>query len=600
MADINITNSELNFDGDMVAGDKHVHLPPEPPREFTAPFQAPSDLQSFVGRKKHLEQLAGLGAIGVVPPRFLIHGVPGLGKTTLATRIAWQLRNVFDGGVLWVNIEGDELFSKLDEWAFLYTGDKKALSELDGLDARAERLRQVFQSYAPRKKILAVLDSVIDDNDEAKLQTLLRALSDHSILITSRVRQLVAFPDAIKVDLEQLDEDETWDLFVKVLGAQDARLQNARAQALEIANVVEFLPMALDLAARQLQDNPAWRLDHLLHLLRDELRQLDILHFGGEESRRAIRAAILVSYKRLSADEQTFFDALGAFAGTDFEEQAAAAVCATAIETTSKRLSKLKRLSLLQPSSTSEQYQQQMLQGGRSPDRYKLHSLLRTFAREQLRAAKLTSEMQLRMATHYCDIAVENGKKLHGKEMEHALAILDAEVSNIFAGQKWARENETQAARELTRDFVVRGKNGAMTSYFMLRANWAEWIEWSESGLAACENLNDEKAAGAIAGNLGLVYADKGEWDRAIEFYQQSLAIKERVGDGHGMAQTYTNLGLVYADKGEWDRAIEFYQQSLAIKERVGDGHGMAQTYTNLGLVYADKGEWDRAIEFYQ
>ncbi|MBI4675025.1 MAG: tetratricopeptide repeat protein, partial [Chloroflexi bacterium] len=192
-----------------------------------------------------------------------------------------------------------------------------------------------------------------------------------------------------------------------------------------------------------------------------------------------------------------------------------------------------------------------------------MHLLLRDFSHERLRRNERAYAVSLRMATFYCELAKYYGPRLHGGEGLHeadvlnALQVLEQERTNIFAGQGWARENETREARELTRDYI-----DGMMHYFNLRANWAEWIEWSEYALAACEQLSDEKAAGAISGNLGIVYRQKGEWDKAIEFYQKDLAISERMGDVHGMAQTYNNLGFVYADKGEWDTAIAFYQQS--------------------------------------
>jgi tetratricopeptide (TPR) repeat protein len=80
--------------------------------------------------------------------------------------------------------------------------------------------------------------------------------------------------------------------------------------------------------------------------------------------------------------------------------------------------------------------------------------------------------------------------------------------------------------------------------------------------------------------------------------YQQSLETLERVGDVHGMAQTWGNLGNVYAAKGEWDRAIEYYQKDLEISERVGDVHGMAQTRGNLGYLYQAQGDTDRAAGY--
>ncbi len=364
--------------------------------------------------------------------------------------------------------------------------------------------------------------------------------------------------------------------------------------------------------AKQLDKHREWSLANLQTKLAES--KLELLKWGSvNEKEKGIFASFLLSYNGLNENEKLFFPTLGAFGGSDFDIQASAYVAHGHPQRSTDKEDDRVRVGQVSAAQAEQMLEHllelSMVQTGSAMGRYRLHALMREFARTL--CGENLYDADLRMATYYCGIAVENGNKLDGKEMEHALAILDAEVSNIFAGQKWARENETQAARELTRDFIYGAMvhyfqltrdfvDGAMVNYFQLRANWAEWIEWSEFGLAACRALEDERGEGAIAGNLGLVYKAKGEWDRAIELYQQSLEIDERVGDAHGMAQTYNNLGLVYADKGEWDRAIEFYQQSLEIDERVGDAHGMAQIYNNLGNVYADKGEWDRAIEFYQ
>ena len=575
MGDINITGGELDSQGDMVFGGKHVHLPPPLP-EWHPPKQMLNVLPTFVGRQDALQELATLGAIGVTTPRFLIAGVGGLGKTSLAAQITHEIKSRFTGGILLAEIPTVDVFLKLGEWAGLYGGDVK---EIQDVNQRADRVRDIIQQRVGTKRVLAVLDGVVDESDDAKLAPLLRALRDCAVIVTSRARQLAAIPDAWLIQLEQLNDEETWQLFVRVTG-NDKRLENQRTLVLEIGELVECLPMALDLAAHQLADNSSWSVAYLRGLLQDEIRQLEILHWGGDESERGIRASIRISYKRLTADEQTFLDALGAFAGIDFDAHAAAAVCETDFETARKRLAKLRRISVIQESAT--------------PERYKLHALMRTFTRENLRAAKTDSAAQLRMAKYYCDIARENGDKLDGSEIDSALKILDAELTNISAGQKWARENATREAKELTRDYIY----GAMANYFSLRANWAEWIEWSEYGIAACRALEDERGEGAIEGNLGTVYRQKGEWDKAIAFYQQALETMKRVGDVQGMAQTFNNLGIVYRQKGEWDKAIEFYQQALQTMERVGDVVGVSSTAWNLGLVLKEQGKLADAIQW--
>lgn len=556
MSDINITGDSVNINGDVVHGDKHVHLPPAPPRDFVAPFQALADLQTFVGRAEHLQTLAGLGAIGVMPPRFLIAGIGGLGKTTLAIHVAHQLKNVFDGGVLWADVPTTEPFNKLDEWARLYGGD---LREVQEINARADALRNVLQTHARNKRVLAILGGVVDESDDAKIFPLLRALSDCAVLVTSRATNLASFYHLRQIPLDKFDEHEAEKLFQNFL-PNDARLAGNEKQIHALGAAVDWLPFALELLVKQLSKHREWTLADLQNKLAQS--KLDALKWNiGQGQEIGIRASFRLSYRGLTQDEQTFFNRLGAFGGQDFDVRAADYVAGKQRDTetgndTERRLEHLLELS--------------MAQTGRGAGRFTLHALMREFAREQCGAELYDAE--LRMATYYCEIAKFFGPRLHGgeglKEADamNALGMLEREVSNLFAGQKWARENETREARQVTRDFVY----GATIHYFQLRANWAEWIEWSEFGIAACQALEDERGEGAIAGNLGNVYADKGEWDKAIEFYQKSLDTLERVGDVHGMAQTFNNLGYLYQAQGDLTRALEYAQKALEIFKKLG------------------------------
>jgi tetratricopeptide (TPR) repeat protein len=560
-------------------------------------YNVPRRLDVFVGRDAYIETLTRALAGGETPP-LLVHGfygVGGLGKTALALELAYRLRHHFDGGVLWADLPTTQPDQTLAAWAREYGAD---LSRIEDTNARADALRGILSG----KRVLAILDGAVDEADDAKIAPLLRALAECAVIVTSRITQLDSLAHAHRVDLDRMSEDEAVALFERIVG-------NAlpRDKIIAIARVVDFLPLALDLAAAQWREHrQSWTADDVLAMLRDERARLDTLQWGDGRT-RGIRASIQVSYNRLSEDEQRFFAALGVFAGDDFDVRAVAFVVAEDAkrrESDAKvreRLERFLRLSLVQE--------------GRRAMRYRLHPLLRDYARElQIANYELRiANYELRMARYYCDIARENGPKLEGAEIVRALEILDLEWGNIDAGQAWAsgrggdretrRERDRETRRvgdkerwELCRDYIY----GAMTYYFNLRAMWDEWIAWSEAGIAACQQLGDARGEGAILGNLGLVYWRKGEWDKAIEFYQNALATLEQLGDRHGMAQTYVGLGSVYYRKGAWDKAIEFYQNALRTMEQLGDVHGMAQTFGNLGTVYAQKGEWDKAIEFYQ
>lgn len=552
---------------------------PEPPREWKAPKQMLNVVPTFVGRHDALEKLATLGALGVTAPRLLLVGIGGFGKTTLAAQITHDLEHGFDGGILLAEFPTVDVFLKLDEWAKLYDGD---VQEIQDLNQRADRVREIIQQRVGRKRVLAVLDGIVDENDEPKLVPLVRALSDCAVLATTRDKYLPSLYHFREIPVQEFDTQDAVALFQRVL-PNDKRFDGSETQIHALGAAVDWLPFALDLLAKQLDKHREWTLANLQTKLAQS--KLELLKWGSvNEKEKGIFASFLLSYNGLNENEKLFFPTLGAFGGSDFDIQASAYVARGHPQRSTDKEDDRVRVGQVSAAQAEQMLEHllelSMVQTGSAMGRYRLHALMREFARTL--CGENLYDADLRMATHYCDIAVENGKKLHGKEMEHALAILDAEVSNIFAGQKWARENETRKATELTRDYI----SSAMIRYFHIRTRWNEWIKWSRTGLRACEVLEDEKTYSNIANSLGLAYAGLGEYDKALSYFRQSLEISEKVSDLEGVALAFMNTGNLFSQMGEYDRAILLLTKALQLFVDSNNLRGQADTYGSLALVY--------------
>ena len=110
----------------------------------------------------------------------------------------------------------------------------------------------------------------------------------------------------------------------------------------------------------------------------------------------------------------------------------------------------------------------------------------------------------------------------------------------------------------------------------------------------------EEREKASIIHNLAIIYANQGEVARAIELYQESLQLKEKIGDVQGKAASLHQLARIDANQGEVARAIELYQESLQLHEKIGDIQGKAASLHQLAGIYANQGEVPRAIELYQ
>nr|WP_242018513.1 tetratricopeptide repeat protein [Pseudanabaena sp. FACHB-1998] len=99
---------------------------------------------------------------------------------------------------------------------------------------------------------------------------------------------------------------------------------------------------------------------------------------------------------------------------------------------------------------------------------------------------------------------------------------------------------------------------------------------------------------------MAVIYAQQGQVEQAIALYQQSLEIKERIGDVQGKAATLHCMAGIYAQKGQVEQAIALYQQVAEIDERTGNVQGKATTLHQMAGIYAQKGQVEQAIVLYQ
>jgi tetratricopeptide (TPR) repeat protein len=122
---------------------------------------------------------------------------------------------------------------------------------------------------------------------------------------------------------------------------------------------------------------------------------------------------------------------------------------------------------------------------------------------------------------------------------------------------------------------------------------------WEQS-LDLDEQIGDLQGKVTTLHQMAYVIAQQGDVGRALDLWQQSLSILEEIGDVHGKAAALNNMAEVITQQGDVNRAMEMYLQSLALKEQIGDVQGTAATLNNMAGVIAQQGDVGRALEMYQ
>ncbi len=110
----------------------------------------------------------------------------------------------------------------------------------------------------------------------------------------------------------------------------------------------------------------------------------------------------------------------------------------------------------------------------------------------------------------------------------------------------------------------------------------------------------DEQLKSSITHEWAIRKAQQGDVDGAILLFQQSLKIKEKIGNAQGIAATLQCWAVVKVQQGDESGALDLYKQSLKISEEISDTQGIAAILHQLAILKAQQGSEAEALDLYK
>ncbi|WP_203935273.1 AfsR/SARP family transcriptional regulator [Virgisporangium ochraceum] len=589
--------------------DLHVRLlrgsgdhpePPEPPRvavtgaSRVVPAQLPLDVRGFSGRQDELARLDALLTEGLTasPTVAVVHGGPGVGKTTLAVHWGHRAAARFPDGQLFVNLRGFDPGGQGMRPAQAVRGFLVALGvAADAVPPDPDAQVALYRSLLAGKRILIVLDNV-RDADQAR--PLLPGAGTTVALLTSRnhLTGLIAAEGAHPVTLDVLPGAHARQLLGFRLGADRTAAEPDAVQ--QIVTACAGLPLALAIISARAQQN-TFPLATIAAELTDADRRLDALD-AGEASTRA-GAVFSWSYAALSAPAATLFRLFGLHPGTDIGVPAAASLAGEPVPVTRRLLTELTRSSLLTE---------------HRPGRYTTHDLLRAYAAHQARThddAATRRASLARLLDHHVHTAHAANRQLDPMRDPMPLLLgapaagvtLDPPTDRDRATAWYAAEAETLGA--ILRSPAVREFPGHVWQFawaldtFMFRSgHWHELAATWRGALDAARRLCDPGAQAYAHNLLAFVEVHLGRHDRAEDHFDRALHLYGQTGDRGGAAHTHRNLGFLRWRQGDKRRALHHTQQSLAGFRAVGTASRTAHALNAVGWCHAQLGNHAEAL----
>lgn len=553
-----------------------------PVRRTVVPSQLPPAVPGFVGREALIaELLADLAPDPArdTPPVLLLTGTGGIGKTSLAVRVAHQAAKDYPDGALFAFLRGTS--GEPRSPAAVLGGFLRALGVPSGsVPADVDESAGLFRSLVHGRRVLIVLD---DAAGEAQLRPLLPAGAGCAVIVTSRF-SLTGLELGRSVPVGVLSDTEA----AALLAPHGDVGTTAARQVLEYCG---GLPLALRIVGSRLSDEPGWQLADVAAELSVERKRLDWLQAGD----LAVRSSVAVGYHQLAPESRRLFRRLGLLPAADFPAWAATEVTGGEPGATAAALEDLRRRHMIQPAGRYA-----------GMPRYRVHDLLRSFAIEEAAAEPGRERAVERALGGWLFLAEKAAARMPGSvlrpEPGHAVrSPFDGADALVADPMSWFHtELPTLEAAVSHAAGAGLGETAwelavVTSSYFDHGGLYSEWLRCHECALGAVRASGCPRGEAALLRGIGQIHLYRDDYAESAKALAESYRISADIDDPGGMARALTGLSVVARSTGRPGESRTLAERALAMYTGIGDVLGMAHLQTTHAVASIQLGLFDDA-----
>ncbi|WP_407567204.1 ATP-binding protein [Polymorphospora sp. A560] len=545
-----------------------------PAQPAVVPGELPAAVPDLAGRSDALDLLSALAATDTGATRVVVlHGPPGIGKTSLAVAAGHRLSPAFGDGQLFADLQDADPADTL-------AGFLRSLGVPDSLVPASPAERGgLFRTLTRDRRLLVVLDNAVD---EARVRPLLPAGRHCLALVTSR-RPLTGLAGAIRQPLDLLDPAAGRQLLAAIVGADRVAAELAAAD--QLVTLCGRLPLAVRIAGNRLASRPQWSVRRLVDLLHDQRRRLTVLTAGDLD----VRAAFEVSYRQLDPAAAAVFRRASLVPGTDFDESLVAAVAGTDEEAAALAVEELVEAGVLLPAG----------------DRYHFHDLVRLYAAERLDHEEDPAD---RAAAH--DRMV--GWLLRRTERAGVVFEPDADRADApFADDRTAAswlDRESGNWLAALRDAAHAGRHTDVVRvarslhwYSDANSHRHPWDEIFSLGAAAARAAGHPRDEAALLNFLGWAhYFCRDRNAEAQTVLDRALELARRIGDRREEAWALTYSAAILVRTGRAAAALDPCRRAVGLFRQAGYALGEHCAASAHGAALAALGRYAEAADLHR
>ncbi|TFI55383.1 tetratricopeptide repeat protein [Mastigocladus laminosus UU774] len=579
----------------------------------------------FVGRETELTQLDEDLQRG---DYVAIAGMGGVGKTELAIQYARRYQDHY-GGIAWFNDRASNLAAEVLEF-FVKLGLEIPQERGGKLLSLKEQVAWCWSQYPQANlPILIIFDDVTGlDN----LREVVPSDNRFRVLVTTRSRNLDPnFIQEIFLDVLSPEKEpgKALELLKKLLVNKDRRVDNQPADATAICELLEYLPLGIELVGGYLVRDPDIYLNTMLGRLQERKLTEEALQDREtiNSTQLGVKAAFALTWDELDPVAQQLGRFLSLFAPQLilWELVIWVAIESQNIEQTETEAPHPQPLSASGEGSKSaalagwgakelnaakkQLYERNLLQQVEdSQGYYQIHALVRWFLQAQLANA---GEMQSVLETTFATAMITLAQKIPQSPTSEQIKFFSVFVphledlgNRLIAEINQAGEEQIISPASVPNDQVIWIFLG-VGRFYEGQGLYQLAEPWREQCVTVCQALfaGDHSDVANSLNNLALLYDSQGRYSEAKPLLIDALAMKKRLfaSDHPDVATSLNNLAALYDSQGRYSEAESLYIDALAMRKRLfaGDHSDVANSLNNLALLYDSQGRYSEAEPLY-
>jgi predicted ATPase/DNA-binding CsgD family transcriptional regulator len=543
-------------------------------RDFPMTHNFPIQPTPFIGREDELAAI--LEQLGDPTCRLLsLIGPGGIGKTRLAIEAGRSKAGDYRNGAFYVNLLPVREVDML--WTAIADGIGFSLS---GQDEPDEQLLD----YLSERELLLVLDDLEHLIDGVDLIAKLLGATPHLKLLVSSRESLnlqgewlfpvggLPYPSGgFKGNIDAFDAVHLFASHAKKI-RPDFSLEDEASDALRICQLVEGMPLALEIAASWIKTlrcaSIASEIENSIEFLTSSMRDVPQRH-------RSMQAVFDQTWEMLDQREKIVFQQLSVFRG-GFDHLAAGQIAGAGLPVLSGLVDK--SILRLEPDG-----------------RYHIHELTRQYAEGKLqRAPEETEGTQERYGLYYLGYLHDRQDDLMGGRQSQATLEIKGELENVRAAWKWAVDLERV-------DEIERGVM-AFSLFCQYQGRYLEGRDALRQAVALLRprsaSRRDDLALASTLCDLGFILIRLGQLDEAERVALESLELIEKHDAPPLLAQRLDPLiplSIITSTRGDYDQAARLGEQALRRSETQKQKWNRQFAHYLLARAALPRGEYETA-----